>query len=133
MSQENVETVQAAIDAFNKGDADGMFKNAAPHAECDLSRAVGPEVGVYDLRGMRLLFERFGEEWEQLRIEPHEFIEAGEHVAVPWTMHGRGRSGVDVQTRVTWVWTIQDRTVTRICMYQTRQDALEAMGLADPG
>ena len=25
--------------------------------------------------------------WESVRIEPHEFIEAGEHVVVPWTMH----------------------------------------------
>ena len=37
--------------------------------------------------------EELREGWESIRIEPHEFIEAGEDVVVPLTIHGRGRDG----------------------------------------
>jgi hypothetical protein len=49
MSQENVEIVKAAIDAFNREDWDAMFKDAAPGFEQDMSRAVGPVRGVFGL------------------------------------------------------------------------------------
>jgi ketosteroid isomerase-like protein len=38
MSQENVEIVRAAINAYNRGDWDAVLKNAAPDFEYDLSR-----------------------------------------------------------------------------------------------
>ena len=53
MSQENVEIVKAAIDAYNREDWDAMFKDAAPGAEMDFSRAVGPWRGVFGLDQIR--------------------------------------------------------------------------------
>ena len=41
MSQENVEIVRAALEALTRGDVDSTFKDAAPDATIDLSRAVG--------------------------------------------------------------------------------------------
>ena len=41
MSQENVEIVKAAYDAYNREDWDAAFKDAAPGCEMDFSRAVG--------------------------------------------------------------------------------------------
>ena len=69
--------------------------------------------------------------WESSRIEPHEFIEAGEHVAVPWTLRATGRDGIEVRARVTWTFTIRDGAIQRICMYQERQEALETLGLSE--
>jgi ketosteroid isomerase-like protein len=129
MSRENVEIVRGAIDAMNRGDWDAALKAAAPNFEFDLSRAVGPLHGVYKLDQMRKWIDDFADSWESLRWEPHEFVEAGEHVVVPWTLHAEGRGGIEVQTRVTWVWTIRDGTVVRATMYQERGDALEAAGL----
>jgi hypothetical protein len=44
MSQENVEVVKAAYDAFNREDWDAMFKDAAPGCETDrlLNYLIGP-------------------------------------------------------------------------------------------
>jgi hypothetical protein len=39
MSQENVEIVRAAIDAHNRGDVDGTFKDAAPDFQYDQTQA----------------------------------------------------------------------------------------------
>jgi ketosteroid isomerase-like protein len=131
MSQETVEIVRAAIDAFNRGDFDAALKAAAPGAELDMSRAVGPIHGVFRIDQFQGVLAEFAGNWETLRIEPHDFIEAGEQVVVPWTLHGRGRDGIKVVTRVALVWTIRDHAVHRISMYQERQDALEAVGLSE--
>jgi hypothetical protein len=42
MSQENVEVVKAALEAANRDDWDGVFKDMAPGFELDFSRAIGP-------------------------------------------------------------------------------------------
>ena len=131
MSQENVEIVRAAIDAFNERDWDAALKDAAPDSEADLSRAVGPMHGVYKLDRVRNFFDELADSWDSLRIETDEFIEADDHVVVPWTVHARGRDGIEVSARVTWVWTIRDRAIERISMYQGRQEALEAAGLRE--
>ena len=131
MSQENVEIVRAAIDAYNRGDWKAAFKDAAPDFEFDLSRSVGPVHGVFRLDQWLSLMKDFAEDWESLRLEPHEFIEAGEHVVVPWKLHAVGRDGIEVQTRTTWTWTIRNGAIERVCMYQERQEALEAVGLSE--
>jgi ketosteroid isomerase-like protein len=85
MSQENVEIVRAAFQAWNRGDWDATLKDAAPSFEFDFSRSVGPGRAVYSLDQMRGYFHEFGESWESLRLEADEFIEAGEHVVTPNT------------------------------------------------
>jgi ketosteroid isomerase-like protein len=131
MSQENVEIVRASIDAGNRGDWDATLKDAAASFEFDFSRSVGPGRGVYSLDQMRGYFREFVESWESFRIEVDEFIEAGEHVATPNTLYVQGRDGIEVQARGAWVWTIRDRSMTRLCFYQERHEALEAVGLSE--
>ena len=97
----------------NRGDFDAMFKHAARDAEVDMSRAVGPAHGVYSTDQWRRLIEGFVNDWESARIEPHEFIEVGEHVVVPITGQLVGRDGIDVEARTTWVWT--NRVVGDAC------------------
>jgi ketosteroid isomerase-like protein len=129
MSGENVEIVRSAIDAYNRGDVEAMLQATAPGFELDLSRAAGPLKGVYGRDRIQWFWNEITDSWESVRIEPREFIEAGEHVVVPWTMHLTGRDGIEVQARVTWVWTIRDGAVERLSMYQERQEALAAVGL----
>jgi ketosteroid isomerase-like protein len=131
MSKENVEVVRAAIDAYNRGDLDAVLKEASPDLEIDLSRAVGPQHGVFRLDQIERFADEFSEAWESVRLEPHEFIEAGDHVVVPWTVHVEGRDGIEVRSRVAWVFTFRGGRVQRACMYQDRQGALEAVGLSE--
>jgi ketosteroid isomerase-like protein len=55
MSQENVEIVRAAIDAYNRGGWEAALKDAAPDFELDWSRAIGPLRGVYGREQVRPL------------------------------------------------------------------------------
>jgi ketosteroid isomerase-like protein len=131
MSEENVEVVRAGLDAYARGDWDIALKDAAPDFEFDMSRAIGPQRGVYGHEQMQEVFSYIGEGFDPFRIEPHEFIEVGEHVVVPLTAHGVGRDGIEVEARSTLTWTIQDGAVARICLYQEREEALEAVGLSE--
>ena len=131
MSHENVEIVQAVIDAWNRGDWDAALKDAATSFEFDFSRAIGPGRGVYGLDQMGEYFRQFTEMWTSLRLETHEFIEAGEQVVTPNTLHAQGRDGIEVQARSAWVWTIRDGKVLHLCFYQSHEEALEAVGLSE--
>jgi ketosteroid isomerase-like protein len=131
MERTNLEIVQAQIAAFNRDDAEAMLENVAPDFEFDMSRAVGPDNGVYGLDRMVSWNERIQESWESITIEPQQFLERGDDVVVPWTWRVRGRDGIEVEARVTIVVTIRDGVIARACMYQSRQDALDAIGAAE--
>ena len=131
MSQENIEIVRAAIDGFNRRDWDSALTNAAPEVEVDNSRAARPNPGVYGLDQVRAYWDDVTDIWEWFRIEPHEFIEAGEYVVVSWTFHGVGRDGIEVQSRSTWTFTLRDGAIERVCMNQEWQEALEAAGVRE--
>ena len=131
MSQENVEIIRARIDAWNREDWDAFFKDAAPGVEVDFSRSDGPLAGVFGLDQILRATEEFFETWESAWLEPHEFIEAGDLVVVPGTQHLKGRDGIEVAARGAFVWTIRNGAIERMVMYQSRQDALEDLGLSE--
>ena len=131
MSQENVEIVKAWYDAFNRGDWDAMLKDVTPGFEVDFSRADGPWRGVFGLDQIRRFTEDFFETWESVRVDPHEFIEAGDLVVVPGTQHVKGRGGIEVAARGAYVWTIRNGALERMVMYQDKEDALEDLGLSE--
>ena len=126
-----MEIVRAAYDAYNRRDLDAALKHAAPECELDWTSAVGPQRGVYRLDQMRAFFVDFLDAFESTRVEPDEFIEAGDQVVVPQTGHLRGRDGIEVTARVTLAWTLREGAIVRICLYQQKREALEAVGLSE--
>jgi ketosteroid isomerase-like protein len=131
MSQENVEIVKAWYDAYNREDWDALLKDAAPGLEVDMSRSVGPLAGVFGLDQALRLLKEFREAWESARMEPHEFIEAGDLVVTPGAQHLKGRGGIELVVRGTFVWTIRNGAIERWVMYQEKEDALEDLGLSE--
>jgi ketosteroid isomerase-like protein len=131
MSQENVEVVRRWIEAWNQRDEHASMALWHPNAEIDFSRALGPYRGVYRLDEWRWLVDEFTETFESVRTEPDEFIDADDHVVVPHTHYFRGRDGIETNARDTWVCTIRDGAIIRLCLYPELQEALEAVGLSE--
>jgi ketosteroid isomerase-like protein len=132
MSRENVELIKATIEAFNRQDWDAFRAAHAPEFEADYSRATGPTMhGIYGLDEYLRRVAEFREHWESVRIEPHEFIETGDLVVVPWTMRVKGRDGIEVVAHPTMEFTIRAGAIQRHVMHQEREDALEAVGLSE--
>ena len=67
-----------------------------------------------------------------MRFDTTEVIDAlPDTLVVVARMLGRGRvSGVEVQAHGASVWTLRDGVVTALTLHQTRDEALEAVGLA---
>jgi ketosteroid isomerase-like protein len=133
MSQENVEIVQAMIDAANRGDWDACIKDAAPGFVWDNSRAIGTDnrAVLRSAAQARDFFQGLNEIWESFRVEIDETIPIGDHVAVPHTTHIRGRDGIEAQARTTWLFTIRNGKIERVCLYQGKDEALKAAGLSE--
>jgi ketosteroid isomerase-like protein len=134
MSQENVEVVRRAYEAFSRAGVDALLEYVHPDAEYDMSATIGPYAGMYYGRAAirNLLTDYFGT-WESVRLEPEDFIEVDEdRVVVPFRLHGRGKgSGVEVEAQMIQVWTVRDGKAVRVAAYNDRTEALEAAGLSE--
>jgi ketosteroid isomerase-like protein len=130
MSQENVEIVKAVVDAFNRQDWDAGFQYAAPGAEMDFSRALGPYRGVYTADQARPFVNDFAATFDSIRLEVDQLIDAGEHVVLLGILHFRGRDGIEATASAIQSWTVRDGAIERMVMYQEKEEALEAAGLS---
>ena len=132
MSQENVEIVRRHIEAWNRRDLTTWLALFRSDAEIDWSRARGPLKGVYRGHGeLEAFWDEFWSTFEEVQVETHGFTEAGSEVVVSNTAHVRGREGIEVTARSTFVYTVENGQITRLRMFQERAEALEAAGLSE--
>ena len=133
MSQENVEIVRRGTDAYNRGDLDGILENWASDAVLDWSNSRGFDAGVF--RGhdeIRAHWQRLLAAFDEVRIELVDPIEVEDGLLIVENVgYLRGRDGIEVQTRSAWLITIRDGKTTSFTLYQTKQDALEAVSLSE--
>jgi len=130
MSQENVDLARQSLDAYRRRDVEALRALNHPDMELDWSASLGFQARVY--RGfdaaLRFYTEYF-EAFQDIVFEAVSFIDAGESVVVPNVAHQRGRDGIAVQARSTLVFTIHNRKIVRICLFQETEEALKAVGL----
>jgi len=69
--------------------------------------------------------------FEEVVVEPERFIDVGEWVVIPNVGHFRGRDGIEALARSAFVYTVRAGRITRMCLYQETEQALEAVGLAE--
>ena len=131
MSQENVELTRGLIEAFNRADWEAALKDVTRDFRCDFSRANGPLRGVHSADQWRQFLDDWSQGWQHIQIDAHEFIEVGEHVVVPWTMRGTGREGIEVVARTCWAFKIHDGRLAAITYFETKSEALDAVGFPD--
>ena len=135
MSQENVEIVRETIDSLNRRDLDRAVAVAHEDFEADWSNSIGPHGGVHRGREQaRELFEAFLEAWDDFRWDVQEVIEVDEaRVIVVNRVRGRGRgSGVQVDATGAQLWTMRGGKVRGVKLYQSKAEALEAVGITYP-
>jgi ketosteroid isomerase-like protein len=132
MSQENVEIVRAAIDAFNRRDGETFDALLATNAEIIPVRAA-LEGTVY--RGADAATQYCAAveaSWENLSWEVDEIKNGADWVLALGRIRGRGRgSGATIDTRGAWLARFHDGLVTHFRTYPDRSDALKAVDLAE--
>jgi ketosteroid isomerase-like protein len=132
MSEADVEVVRRAIEALNRRDRSTARALWRSDAEIDWSRSIGPLKGVYRGRGEIESFQsEFWSTFEKVELEAHGFKWAGSDVVVPNTARLRGRDGMEVIARSTFVYTVENGQIIRLRMFQERAEALDAAGLSE--
>jgi uncharacterized protein len=67
------------------------------------------------------------EVWDEFTIEPEEFYEVGDRVAVPIRQRARGgSSGVEIEIRIGHLWTVDEGKIVRLEVFPAREDARKA-------
>jgi ketosteroid isomerase-like protein len=90
------------------------------------------EQGLRGRAGMARLLAMLRDSWTEFRFEPERFIDAGEHVMVLIRVAARGgSSGLPAEQRTAHVWAVRNGRLASIQIYRDREQALEAVGLAD--
>jgi uncharacterized protein len=129
MSQENVAIMREGYKAFANGEVDVFLGLVDSDIEWRSVEDTEPK------RGVDGVIESVGEwfqVWEELHIEPEEFIDGGDHIVT--LVNERGRlAGVEgeVSERFFQVWTLRDGKIIAFREYKTRREALEAVGLSE--
>ncbi len=134
MSQENIEIVRRANDAYNRRDLDGLLEAWAPDAVLDWSNARVFEAGIYRGHGeIRAFAEEYLAMWDEIRIEIVDGpLEVRDGLLIAENVgYLRGRDGIEVQARSAWLITIRDGKQTSLTLYQTKREALEAAGVSE--
>jgi ketosteroid isomerase-like protein len=138
VSQENVELARRGYAALNEAYKSGNVNDLLPIAEemwdPDIvfrTAETFVESGEWHgHEGMLRFTSDQMEAFERMWIEPEEFIDAGDALVVPVRFGGRARhTGIQVEFSYVHVITIQDRKTVRMDVYESKAEALEAVGL----
>jgi ketosteroid isomerase-like protein len=133
MSQENVELLRRAYEAFNDGDPSIFLERYDPDILLCISPDLpetGPVLGAADVeKWFTDYFTPFG---HSFRVKPHEFIDVGESVIVLGTEQAQGRrSGAEVEHDAAVVYTFRAGRIIRIDVPADADEARQILGLGE--
>jgi ketosteroid isomerase-like protein len=132
MSQENVEIVRGAAEAFNRHDIDAWLAHFDPdivwYAFPD-----EPEPGPFHGHdAVRAMAARWMDVLSDFRMEAKEFIDAGEYVLMPARMLGRFLdSDAEITVDEVYVNKCRGGKIAEVRECRTKEEALEAAGLRE--
>ena len=130
MSEENVEVVTRAFEAYVSGDTEAALSAFDPAATFIFPR---PGLGVFQGRkGVVEAMTKWTGTFEEWRLEVEEIRDARDCVFLVTRENGRGKgSGVEVEQSAYHVITLRNRKMIHWQGFSDRQHALEAAGLSE--
>jgi uncharacterized protein (TIGR02246 family) len=136
VSEPNVELVESAFDAWNRGDIDAFADHMAEDVAW-LEVSGRPEGESSERLGrdrLRESLESLFEAWESYRIEVEQIQVARDRVVAIVREVARGRaSGVEIDGRWGYLIAVDDGLIVRIEAYRDAAVALQKAGLGKSG
>jgi ketosteroid isomerase-like protein len=132
MSQENVEVVMRWFERLGRGEAEAALQYVHPAVETHEGPELPGAASYFGHAGLARAYEHWAEQWDDFRMELEELVDAGSDVVAVTRHHGTGRaSRVPVQTLVAYVLTLHDGKLVRVRIFDTKAQALDAVGLRE--
>jgi ketosteroid isomerase-like protein len=124
MSQANVDLIRSIYRLWNEDESARHLIDAQLEY---VNPADAVESGTLHSRSS---LNKVREVYPDFRVEPERFIDAGEDVVVIGIARGSSASGVLVERRQGYVWTVRDGKAIRLRWFTEPGEALKAVGLA---
>ena len=133
MSQENVEVVRALFEAWGRGGLDALAEFWDARIDWRAAEGALDDAGpIHGVDAMRAYVQDWLDDFDVLRVEAEELIDAGEQVVAVQRISGRAKaSGIETEIRYAVVYTIRHGKIVRGREYWERAQALEAVGLSE--
>jgi uncharacterized protein len=133
MSQDDIEALRHAYEAFNRRDLDELSRFFDSDAYWVPSASVwGAGKTYHGHEGLAELFRDLGSEWRSFESYPEDFREAGDHILVLGRIRAeRSSDGRQIDSDTAWIWEMRDGRALRLQAYSDPAKAFEALGLAD--
>ena len=126
------EVVRSLYEAINRRDYDAGFAlldEDFEWIEPEHGLLGGPHRGFDEVRRA---IEAQLEVFDEFTIDPEEFHEHGDQVAVPVRQRARGGlSGAEVEVRIGHLWTVSGGRIIRLEVFPAREDARRAAQRAE--
>jgi ketosteroid isomerase-like protein len=134
MSQENVEVVKVAYEAFARGGLDRFVDHFSDDVDYRTVEGAPDDSGpIHGKDAVRAWLQDWIDTFDEFWFEPVELIDAGADTVVAVERFG-GRaklSGVETDQTEAVVYSIRDGKLARCREYATRREAVKAAGLSE--
>jgi ketosteroid isomerase-like protein len=134
MSQENVEVIGAAYEAFAGRGVDGFLEYLTEDVDHRAMEGAPDDRGpMHGKEALRAYVQDWLDTFDGFTARPVELIDAGENqVVAVIRISGRAKlSGLETDLTYAAVYGIRDGRIARGREYPTRDEALEAAGLSE--
>jgi ketosteroid isomerase-like protein len=126
--QDDVERLRRIYQAFNEGGVEAVLERLAPDFQVRDRETAPDRETRYGKEGIKQLFDSYMEAFDALRLEPDEFIDAGDQIVVSLYQQVRGKeSGVQVIGRIAHVWTLREGAALSLRIFADKERALETL------
>jgi ketosteroid isomerase-like protein len=132
MSEDNVQVVRAAFQAFEDDDMEAVLRLCDENIEITQApELLGVSPKQHGHRGVLEAFAIWPDLWDDYRVEIVRLVETGDQVVVTTINSGRGKdSGVPVEMPFTFVFSVHGGKIAEWRFFMREEQALQAVGLA---
>jgi ketosteroid isomerase-like protein len=129
MSEQNVEIIRRFYRAWAREELPGPAEYIDPEIEY-VNPAAAVEPGTRrGTAAFEAAVRKTLDGWETWEMEPEQFTDLGDRVAVVLRYRARGRgSGIELQGRESALWSLRDGKVWRYAWFHEATGALDAAG-----
>jgi ketosteroid isomerase-like protein len=122
----NVELVRRAVDAFQRGDLEGVLAEAREDFEIFLPSNLPNSGRFVGVDGYSTWLGQWLDAWDDFTVEIVEMEPVGEcHVIATMRQSGLGKgSGIPVEMEIAYMWDVREGRLAALHLYPSREEAV---------
>jgi ketosteroid isomerase-like protein len=131
VSVESVELMREMVAAIQRGDY-GWFMDRSDPEIVNVQPPEAPDAKTYrGHQGIVEALEDWPSQWDEFEVELVEVIDLDEERLISVTHHRMKAREIEVEQKVTYLYTIRNGLGTRMEMFLSREAALQAAGISE--